>query len=137
MTPGIWSTPPTTASTARIAIATFIGALALGDVVLGPGIADVGVLRLARHRVDRLGVVEVAALELARLLVRLAAEDPEHHPERIERGHQRRQRPGRVEDPVAAAALRREREDLVLGEVAGEARERRQRERRDQEQRRT
>ena len=65
--------------------------------------------RLARHRVDRLGMVEVALLELARLLVRRAPEDAEHHPERVERGQQRaeRARPRRATSSRRRARPRR------------------------------
>ena len=67
-------------------IAIFIDALALGDVVLGAGEADVGVLDLAVGgvRVD-LGVVQVALFELDRLGHGVAPERAEDHPERVDR----------------------------------------------------
>ena len=63
---------------------------ALGHVVLGPGKPTsvssgspvIGFMRLA--------VVQVSALQLARLRHRLAEEDPEDHPEGVERGQQPR-----------------------------------------------
>ena len=70
-TPGIWTRPPTIASSASAAHRDLHRPLALGDVVLGAGEADVGVLLLAGRRVGRhLGVGEVAVLELARLRAR-------------------------------------------------------------------
>ena len=60
VTPGICTTPPTIDSTASGAIADLHRPLALGDVVLGAGEADVGVLGLAGRRVGVLAVVEVA-----------------------------------------------------------------------------
>ena len=76
-TPGTWMSPPKIARNARMRHRDPHRRLALGDVVLGPREADVGVLGLAGRRVDGLGVGEVALLELARLLVGLAAEDAE------------------------------------------------------------
>ena len=48
-------------------------------------------------------------------------EHPEHHPERVEGGEQRRQVAEHAEHHVAAAAVERERQDLVLGEEARHA----------------
>ena len=115
-------------------IADLHRARALGDVVLGPGEADVGVLVLAGRRVAcGLGVVEVALLELARLGHRLAPEGAEDHPPRVDRGQERADVAGDVEDPVPAAALADARQDLVLGEEARERRDAGQREAADDE----
>ena len=96
----------------------------LGDVVLGPREADVVVLDLAVGRVEgRLGVVEVALLELARLRARLAPEGAEDHPPGVDRGEDRADVAGDVEDPPAAAAGADLGQDLVLGEEAREGRD--------------
>ena len=91
----------------------------LGDVMVGAGEPDVRVLRLAAQRVLRLGVGEVALLELARLLARLAPHHPEDDPERVHRGQEGGQVSDVGEDPVEAAALGGEDEDLVLREEPG------------------
>ena len=105
---GISTMPPTIASTASDAHRDLHRQRALGDVVLGAGEADVGVLDLAVGRVDRLlGVVEVAVLELARLGHGLAPEGAEDHPPRVDRGQERADVAGDVEHPVPAAPPRR------------------------------
>ena len=107
---------------------------ALGDVVLGAGEADVGVLLLARRRVGvDLGVVQVAVLELARLGDRLAPEGAEDHPPRVDRGQERADVAGDVERHVPAARAPSTSEDLVLGEEARERRDARQRQAADDE----
>ena len=89
-TPGTWTRPPTSARNAEHRHRDPHRRRLLGDVVLGAGEADVGVLALAGGRVLGLGVDDVAGLaQLPRLLARLAAEDPEDDPERVDRGHQR------------------------------------------------
>ena len=62
----------------------------LGDVVLGAGEADVGVLLLAGRRVERVGVVDVAGVDqLLRLRAGLARQHPEDQAEGVDRGQQR------------------------------------------------
>ena len=79
---------------------------ALGDVVLGAGEADVGVLDLAGRRVGRLRrVVEVPVRELLGLRAHLAVEGAEDHPERVDRGQERAEVAGDAEERVPAAAL--------------------------------
>ena len=106
--PAIWIQPPTTASTAR---------------------APTG----RAHREPRLaapsGRVEVLAGERGRL----AAEDEEEHPERVEAGQERADHPGHEEDLAVPAAGERRGEDRVLREEAGERRDAGERERADQE----
>ena len=137
MTPGIWSTPAERArGTPSDPHRDPHRPRALGDVVLGAGEADLGVLGLAGGRVGRLGVGEVALLELLGLGARLAVDDPEDDPEGVEGGQERRQVAADREDPVHAAALGGEDEDLVLGEEARDAREPGERQRADHQQRR-
>ena len=75
------------------------------------------------------GPVEV----LARPGGGLAAEDEEHHPERVEAGQERARDADREQElPVPARGQRRG-EDRVLGEEPGQRRDARQRERTDEE----
>ena len=121
------------ASSASMPMANFIGQERSAMWCSGPGEADVGVLGLAGHRVLRLGVCDVPALELARLGHRLAEEDAEDHPERVERGEEGGEVADDRQHHVAAAALDREREDLVLREEARHRRHAGQRQRADRE----
>ena len=91
MTCGICRNPPTIAPHGEHAHRELHRERVLGDVVLGAGEADVGVLLLAGHRVARhVGVVQVAGLlELARLGHRVAEERAEDHPERVDGGQER------------------------------------------------
>ena len=108
--------------------------LALSDVVLGAGEADVGVLLLAGAGVERrLGVRRVPRLELLGLLAGLAEERAEDHPERVDRRYEGGDVADDVQRPVKAAAVGHEQQDLVLGEVAGERGYRRQRQTADHE----
>ena len=107
-------------------------------MVLGAGEADVGVLQLAGRRVAvLLGVVEVARLELARLGDGLAPEGAEDHPPRVDRGQERADVGGDVQDVVPAAALADDGDDLVLGEEARERRNAGQRQAADRRSSRT
>ena len=107
----------------------------LGDVVLGAGEADVRVLALAGHRVLRLGVGQVSLLELPGLGTWLPVDDAEDDPEGVDGGQEGADVAADRQDPVEAAALGREDEDLVLGEEAGGAREGRERQGADDQQR--
>src|SRR5207302_8728902 len=104
-----------------------------GDVMLRPGKADVGVLRLAGRRVERLRVGKMASLELDGLFARRSPESAEDHAERVERGRERAERARQPQNAEAATPFGRGGEDVVLGEVAGEAGKGGERERRDQE----
>ena len=129
VTPGICRKPPTIASSGQRAHRDLHRRGPLGDVVLGAGEADVGVLDLAGGRVGRLGrVVEVPVRELLGLRAHLAVERAEDHPERVDRGQERADVADHAEDRVPAAAVELERDDLVLGEEARERRDARQRE---------
>ena len=133
VTRGICTTPPTIARTARMrhrrpsspAPARRCGAPARGSRRRCPRGSPV-------DRVERLGMGEVALLELARLR-RSARRRRRGTPSGRRRTRSSGPRPGAddVEDPVAAAALGCEREDVVLREVAGHAGEGAEGERRD------
>ncbi len=93
----------------------------LGDRVVGAGEADVGVLDFAIGRIGgHLGVVEVAAFQLARLGDGVAVEGAEDHAEGVDRGEEGAEVAHRVQRRVRAAAPGRDEQDPVLGEVAGE-----------------
>ena len=122
-TPGICETPPTTASSARIAIGILIASSRSAMWCSGPGkptsvSSTSPVPGLSRHS----GWREVALLELACLLARVAEERAEDHPERVDPGQKR---PDVAEDPEdleAPAAVVQVADDVVLGEPAGERR---------------
>ena len=75
-------------------------------------------------------------LQLPRLVAGLAPDHPEADPERVEGGEQRAEVAADREDPVEAAAVRGEDEDLVLREEARGQREGGEREGADDQQRR-
>ncbi len=107
---------------------------ALGDRVVGAGEADVGVLHFAVGRIGgHLGVVQVAAFQLARLGDGVAVEGAEDHPERVDRGQEGAEVAHHVQHPVPPAALGGDEQDLVLGEEPGEGGDARQREAADHE----
>ena len=89
---------------------------------------------LAGCRVLGLGVGEVPLLELTSLGTRLAEDDTEADPERVERGRERGDVAADREDPVHPAAVGCEHQDLVLREEARRPREAGQRERTDDQQ---
>ena len=84
---------------------------ALGDVVLRPGEADVGVLLLAGRGVAVLPVGELPAHELLGLGRLLAEERAEQHPAGVERGEQRADVAEHAQHRVQPAAVQRERTD--------------------------
>ena len=134
-TPGIWIRPREQRAEAEHRHRHPHRPLALGDVVLGAREADVGVLGLAGRGLIGSAWCDVPALELLRLLARRAGDHPEADPERVEGGQQRADVAADREDPVHAAAVGGEGEDLVLGEEAGGAREGGEREAADDQQR--
>ena len=125
VTPGICSDAEADGADGQHAHGDLHRALALGDVVVGAREADLGVLLLARRRV-RGDVVRGARWPPSSSRASahgLAVEGPEDHPERVDGGHERAEVAEHAEDDVPAAALELQRDDLVLGEQAGERRD--------------
>ena len=89
VTPGICTMPAITDSTASGAIAAFIGHSRSAMWCSAPGKPTSVSSGSPVAGLAWLAVGEVALLELARLRRRLAEEDPEDHPERVEGGQQR------------------------------------------------
>ena len=117
--PGSGSGRRTGRRTPRTAIAIFIGHSRSAMWCSLAGEADVGVLGLA----GRAGSSASAwwmwpCSSSLRLLAGLAGDDPEADPERVEGGQQRADVAADREDPVDAAAVGGEVEDLVLREEA-------------------
>ena len=108
----------------------------LGDVVVGAGEADLGVLHLFGRRVDRRPVVELAGVDqVLGLLAGLARQHPEDQPEGVDRGEEGADVAADRHPRVHPAARLGVGEDRVLGEEARGEREGGQRQAADHEHR--
>ena len=109
----------------------------LGDVVVGAGEADLGVLLLFGRRVDRRPVEQLAALDqVLGLRAGVAGQHPEDQPEGVDRGEEGADVAADRHPVVHPAARLGVGEDRVLGEEARGEREGGERQAADQEEHR-